>query len=57
MEWLEILKGPLAASPVAAVLGFGCWTLWKELKEVRAELKQSHADRLQDLKQIAKLDD
>lgn len=39
MEWLELLKGPLASSPLAAVLGFAVWTLWKRLEAKDAEIR------------------
>lgn len=57
MEWLEILKGPLASTPVAAVLAFAVWKLWAKCEALQADLKKVNEDRLDDLRAIAKLDD
>jgi hypothetical protein len=64
VEWLEIFKGALAASPATAVLGLACWVLWKDNKAKDVviatqwtEIARISTERVNDLKAIAKLDD
>ncbi len=57
MEWLEILKGPLASTPVAAVLAFAVHKLWAKCEALQAQLERLNNERLADLRAIAKLDD
>jgi len=57
MEWLELLKGPLASTPIAAVLAFATWRLWLKNEAKDAEIARLNQARIDDLKEIAKLDD
>lgn len=57
MEWLKILEGPLASTPLAGVLGFAVWNLWRKLEAKDAEIQRLNAERVKDLIQVAARDD
>lgn len=57
MEWSKLLEGPLASTPLAAVLGFAVWNLWRKLEQKDVELKELNQQRVKDLIQVAARDD
>lgn len=57
MEWLDILKGPLASSPLALVLGYACWVLWRKLESKDAQLKALNEKMVTQLLSLANRDD
>lgn len=64
MEWSKLLDGLATSSPLAGVLGYGCFWLAERLKESRAETKAAQSEvarlneaRIADLRAILKPDD
>lgn len=57
MEWLKLLEGALASSPMALVLGFAVHRLWGKLEQKDKELAELNKARIEDLLRIAQQND
>jgi len=49
----ELTSLIVGSGPTAAVLGYAVYTLWKDNKELRAELAEANRARVEDLKALA----
>jgi hypothetical protein len=57
VEWIDLVKGPLSATPMAACLGFAVHKLWAKLQEKDAEIARLNDQRVKDLIAVAARDD
>jgi hypothetical protein len=57
VEWIDLLKGPLSTTPMAACLGYAVHTLWKKLQERDAEIARLNEQRVKDLIAVVARDD
>lgn len=53
MEWQNLIGTALGSTPLAAVLGFAVWNLWRKLEAKDAELRELHQQRVKDLIAVA----
>lgn len=53
MEWSKLIEVALGSSPLALVLGFAVWSLWKRLEAKDAEIRQLNEQNRQALLEIA----
>lgn len=44
MEWTKLIEGALGSSPLALVLGFAVWNLWRKLEAKDAEIQRLNAE-------------
>lgn len=57
MQWQAIIESVLTSSPLAGVLGYAVWNLWRKLETKDAEITRLHEARVKDLNQIAARND
>ncbi len=52
----QILQGLLASGPLAGLLGYAVYVLWKENKSKEARIEKLHADQRKFFAQLANMD-
>jgi hypothetical protein len=57
VEWSALIEGALGSSPMALVLGFAVWTLWKSNAEKDAEIRRLNEKMVDAMLEIAHRDD
>lgn len=64
MEWQKLIESIATASPLAGVMGYAAKKLWDKVEEkdkvilqLNQKLEDQNQRHLQDLREIAKLDD